>query len=227
MQKLQKTAGTTSADDGDETADAPASSAAAASPLDALANELELLRKGEGELYEFVREFVPTFAFFLAIRLAIVEPRYIPSLSMFPSLEINDQLAVEKVTKYLHPPGRGDIVVFDPPDLFWQLSGKPPDGEALIKRVVAVEGDVVEVREGGTLYVNGAPRDEPFTAEKAAYVLPPLKVPSGCVFVLGDNRNASFDSHYWGFLPVKNVIGRAVFRYWPLDHFGQLAAGEL
>merc|ERR1712086_1187285 len=59
--------------------------------------EFALLRKGEGETYEFIAEFVPTFAFFLAIRLLIVEPRYIPSLSMFPSFEINDQLAVEKV----------------------------------------------------------------------------------------------------------------------------------
>ena len=55
---------------------------------------------------EFLKEFVPTFAFFLAIRIAIVEPRYIPSLSMYPSFEINDQLAVEKVTKWVRPPDR-------------------------------------------------------------------------------------------------------------------------
>tara|TARA_B110001452_G_C15143708_1_gene398190 strand:- start:257 stop:637 length:381 start_codon:yes stop_codon:yes gene_type:complete len=77
---------------------------------------------------------VPTFAFFLAIRLLIVEPRYIPSLSMFPSFEINDQLAVEKVTKWVHPPDRRDVVVFDPPQNFWELSARKPDGEALIKR---------------------------------------------------------------------------------------------
>lgn len=69
---------------------------------------------------------VPTFAFFLAIRLLIVEPRYIPSLSMFPTLDINDQLAVEKISKYQHPPRRGEIVVFDPPELFWKVTSAPP-----------------------------------------------------------------------------------------------------
>lgn len=86
------------------------------------------------ETYEFIAEFVPTFAFFLAIRLLIVEPRYIPSLSMFPSFEVNDQLAVEKVSKWVRPPERRDVVVFDPPPTFWELSARRPDGEALIKR---------------------------------------------------------------------------------------------
>lgn len=69
---------------------------------------------------------MPTFAFFLAVRLLIVEPRYIPSLSMFPTLDINDQLAVEKISKYQHPPRRGEIVVFDPPDLFWKVIPAAP-----------------------------------------------------------------------------------------------------
>lgn len=83
-----------------------------------------------------------------------------------------------------------------------QLSDRKPDGEALIKRVVAVAGDVVEVKDG-SLYINGQRRDEPFINEKARYELTPQRVPEGTVFVLGDNRNYSFDSHYWGFLPVR------------------------
>eukprot|EP00908_Phaeocystis_cordata_P008906 Transcript_19625.p2 GENE.Transcript_19625~~Transcript_19625.p2 ORF type:complete len:267 (-),score=65.27 Transcript_19625:876-1676(-) len=171
------------------------------------------------ETYEFLAEFVPTFAFFLAIRLLIVEPRYIPSLSMYPSFEINDQLAVEKVTKWVRPPDRREVVVFDPPPSFWELSQRRPDGEALIKRVVAVAGDEVEVR-AGQLFINGEAQEEPYTNERAEYTLPPMRVPPGSVFVLGDNRNHSFDSHYWGFLPVKNVIGRATFTYWPPNRLG-------
>jgi signal peptidase I len=189
-----------------------------------LQKEFALLRKGEGETYEFIAEFVPTFAFFLAIRLLIVEPRYIPSLSMFPSFEINDQLAVEKVSKWVQPPARRDVVVFDPPDSFWELSARKADGEALIKRVVGVAGDEIEVRDG-KLIINGEVQNEPYTAELADYTLPPLRVPPGQVFVLGDNRNKSFDSHYWGFLPVKNVIGHAIFTYWPPNRLGAVPNG--
>lgn len=181
----------------------------------------KLLGDSKVEVVEFLKEFVPTFAFFIAIRIAIVEPRYIPSLSMYPTFDINDQLAIEKVSKWSRPPMRGEVVVFDPPPYFWQLTGRKPDGEAVIKRVVAVEGDIVEMREGGQLYLNGVRQEEPFTNEPADYTLGPLKVPEGAVFVLGDNRNHSFDSHFWGFLPTKNVIGHAVFRYWPPNKIGQ------
>jgi len=185
-------------------------------------DEWQRFQNGEGEVALFLKEFVPTFAFFLAIRLLIVEPRYIPSLSMFPTFEINDQLAVEKVTKWYQPFERREVVVFNPPKLFWELSDRAPDGEAVIKRVVAVAGDTVEVQQG-TLYVNGERQDEPYTAEKAAYSLPLLTVPPGNVFVLGDNRNHSFDSHYWGFLPTKNIIGHAIFTYWPPNRLGAIA----
>jgi len=181
--------------------------------------EWERLKNGEGETYEFFKEFVPTFAFFLAIRLTIVEPRYIPSLSMYPTFDVNDQLAVEKVSKWLHPPLRRDVVVFDPPPLFWDLTGREPDGEAVIKRVVGVAGDTVEVK-GGKLILNGRQMDEPYINELAEYDLDQLKVPVGSVFVLGDNRNHSFDSHYWGFLPTKNIIGKATVRYWPPNKIG-------
>jgi len=165
-------------------------------------------------LIDFVREFVPTLLICLAIRFFIVEPRYIPSLSMFPSFEVGDQLAVEKVSKLYAPIQRHDVIVFRPPGLFWELSGKPQDNDALIKRVVAIGGDTVEVK-GGTLFVNGEAQEEPFIAEQPDYVMPRTSVPEGYVFVLGDNRNHSFDSHFWGPVPVKNVIGKAVFKYWP------------
>ena len=184
-----------------------------------LANEWALLRRGEGETFDFAREFIPTFAFFLAIRFLIVEPRYIPSLSMYPTFDVNDQLAVEKVTKWYRQPLRGEVVVFDPPPLFWDLTARKPDGEAVIKRVVAVPGDTVAVR-GGRLILNGNTLNEPYTNELAEYDLDTLTVPAGSVFVLGDNRNHSFDSHYWGFLPMKNIIGHATVVYWPPSHLG-------
>jgi signal peptidase I len=154
----------------------------------------------------------------LLLRFTIVEPRYIPSLSMYPTFEVGDQLAVEKVTKLVKPLYRTEVVVFNPPQTFRDIVegyGDPNRArEALIKRIVAVEGDRVEVKSG-RLYINGVQADEPFTAEAAEYQFGPVVVPPGNVLVLGDNRNHSLDGHIWGFLPKNNVIGRAVFVYWP------------
>ena len=74
----------------------------------------------------------------------------------------------------------------------------------------------MQVRRG-QLIVNGEPRAESFIAEKPFYTMRPQRVPPGSVFVCGDNRNNSFDSHMWGPLPVNNVVARAAFKYWPLN----------
>lgn len=155
----------------------------------------------------------------LLIRFIIIEPRYIPSLSMYPTFDVGDQLAVEKVTKLYKPLYRNEVVVFNPPQMFRDIVsnqyGDPSKAkEALIKRIVAVEGDQVEVKKG-KLFVNNIGQDEPWTAEDAAYTFGPVIVPPGNVLVLGDNRNHSLDGHIWGFLPKENIIGRAVFVYWP------------
>jgi len=165
---------------------------------------------------EDVKTYITSLGIALILRLLIIEPRYIPSLSMYPTFEVGDQLAVEKVTKRVRPFSRREVVVFNPPETFRNLVGDSnrKAKEALIKRIVAVEGDTVVVK-GGKLFVNGDEQDEPFKAEDAEYDFGPVLVPPGEVLVLGDNRNHSLDGHIWGFLPVENVIGRAVFVYWP------------
>ncbi|EJK52462.1 hypothetical protein THAOC_28255 [Thalassiosira oceanica] len=165
---------------------------------------------------EDVRTYTTSLGIALLLRLLIIEPRYIPSLSMYPTFEVGDQLAVEKVTKRIRPLNRNEVVVFNPPTSFKEIVGDTSRKakEALIKRIVATEGDKVEVM-GGKLFVNGKEQDEPFTAEDAQYEFGPVLVPAGEVLVLGDNRNHSLDGHIWGFLPAENVIGRAVFVYWP------------
>ena len=106
---------------------------------------------------------------------------------------------------------KGDVIVFLPPQTYIDMTGNT---EALIKRIVAVAGDTVEVKNQ-QLYVNGELQEEQYINEKPDYILEPMRVPKGMLLVLGDNRNHSFDSHIWGFLPDENVIGRAVFKYWP------------
>jgi signal peptidase I len=156
----------------------------------------------------------------LVLRWAVVEPRWIPSGSMLPTLELKDRVLVEKVRPKLGLPlPLGTIVVFHPPESLLAAGYDPK--AALIKRVVAHSGDQVEVR-GGQLYRNGTKAVEPWLAEPMRYSFGPVTVPNGCLLVLGDNRNASLDSHLWGPLPSQEVIGTALIRYWPWNRIGLL-----
>lgn len=192
-------------------------------------NFLERLRSymGTEDAIEDAKIYSTSLVIALLVRLLIIEPRYIPSLSMFPTFDVGDQLAVEKVTKRIRPFNRNEVVVFNPPQNFRDIVGKNYGNEkkakeALIKRIVAIEGDTVQVKNG-KLFINGTPQDEPFTAEAAEYTFGPVVVPPGDLLVLGDNRNKSLDGHIWGFLPKENVIGRAVFTYWPPWRIGNKA----
>ncbi len=158
----------------------------------------------------------------LLLRWAVIEPRWIPSGSMLPTLQLQDRILVEKLRPRLHRPlGPGAIVVFHPPPIL-RAAGYDPDA-ALIKRVVAVGGDRVEVRQG-QLWRNDEAVEPDWGGEPMDYSLGPFTVPAGHLLVLGDNRNASLDSHLWGPLPEGEVIGTAVWRYWPLSRFGPLRA---
>ncbi|MBD2664860.1 signal peptidase I [Richelia sinica FACHB-800] len=153
----------------------------------------------------------------LLIRTFIAEPRLIPSESMYPTLHTGDRLVVEKVSYRFHPPTTGDIVVFTSPDEL-QRRGYPAN-QAFIKRVIAKSGEQIQIKRG-IVYLNGQPLDEKYIAEPPNQPFSAVTVPEGEFFVMGDNRNDSNDSRYWGFLPQKNIIGRATFRFWPLDRLG-------
>jgi signal peptidase I len=155
----------------------------------------------------------------LVIRAFVAEPRYIPSDSMYPTLDIGDRLVIEKVSYHFRSPQPGDIVVFDPPpQLQRQGYGKK---QAFIKRIIATPGQTVEVRDGH-VYVDRQPLTEPYIADSPDYRMEAVEVSDGTVFVMGDNRNNSNDSHVWGFLPQKNIIGRAWLRFFPFQKFGRV-----
>jgi signal peptidase I len=185
-------------------------------------------------------------AFFL--RSFVLEPRFIPSGSMEPTLQINDRVIVEKVSYALGQPHRGDIIVFYPPQSpYIQDSTK-----AYIKRIIGLPGDRISIHDR-QVFVNDVALDEAYIAEAVDYVYPPeqkklqellaaeelgnkvalanlnvsVTVPEDSFWVMGDNRNYSNDSHVWGFLPKQNIIGHACFRFWPLDdRFGWIANPE-
>lgn len=151
------------------------------------------------------------------IRTFIAEARYIPSGSMEPTLQIDDHLMIEKVSYLFHEPERGDIVVFRPTEALKQENYH----QAFIKRIIGLPGETVEVRDG-KVFINGQELVEDYIKELPKYNYGPEIVPDNQYLVLGDNRNNSYDSHVWGFVPRENLIGKAFVRFWPLNRVGPL-----
>ena len=160
----------------------------------------------------------------LIIRWQVLEPRWIPSGSMLPTLQIQDKILVEKVTPKITSKSnlskfRNNIIVFNVPEQL--IKAGYETNTALIKRVIGVPGDKVEVKEGN-LYLNDVAQDNYIYDKNINYSIGPLIVPEESFWVMGDNRNNSMDSHIWGFLPYEKIIGRAIFRYWPLNKIGPI-----
>ncbi len=160
----------------------------------------------------------------LLLRWQVIEPRWIPSGSMLPTLKIQDKILVEKLSpkikRKLHNHfDRNSIVIFKPPKALVN-SGYDQDS-ALIKRVVGISGDTIEIHDG-KLIRNNEVMIEPWIKESIKYELASIQVPDNTLWVLGDNRNNSLDSHFWGELPEENVIGTAFLRYWPLKRIGPI-----
>ena len=160
----------------------------------------------------------------LIIRWQVIEPRWIPSGSMLPTLQIQDKILVEKLSTKINLKDnlfnlKDNIVVFKPPETLIK-AGYDSD-IALIKRVIGIPGDKIEVKDGN-LYINDQIQNKFITDKNINYSIGPVIVPENSLWVMGDNRNNSLDSHIWGPLPYKKIIGRAFLRYWPLNHFGPI-----
>ncbi|MGD0152404.1 MAG: signal peptidase I [Thermacetogeniaceae bacterium] len=164
---------------------------------------------------DWVLPLLIAVALALVIRSYVAEARVIPSGSMEPTIQIGDRVIVQKLFFNPNQLRRGDVIVF------WAPPGVS-HGVPLIKRVIGLPGDRVEVR-GGTVYVNGQPLNEPYIKAKPKIDFePPVLVPPGNLFMMGDNRNNSFDSRNWGYASFSGAIGKADLIYWPLAHFGKI-----
>jgi signal peptidase I len=173
-------------------------------------------QNSEHPLVEGIKVLGLSLVLAFGIRTFVAEARYIPSGSMEPTLQINDRLVIDKLSyDYFGEPDRGDIVVFRPTDELMQENFH----DAFIKRVIGLPGDTVEVRDG-LVYVNDIALEEDYIAAPPNYQWGPIEVTDDSYLVLGDNRNESYDSHYWGFVPRNRIIGRAVFRFWPPARLG-------
>jgi signal peptidase I len=171
-----------------------------------------------GAIREIATTVATALVLALGLRTFIVEARWIPSPSMVPTLAIEDRLIVEKVGYKFGKPQRGDIVVFNPTARLEREKYK----DAFIKRVIGIPGDRVEVKNG-KVFIDGKALKEGYIAEVPLYTWGPQTIPPGEYLVLGDNRNNSYDGHFWGFVPQDKIVGKAVLRFWPLNRLGGLS----
>lgn len=156
-----------------------------------------------------------------ALRAFVFQAYEIPSGSMEETIMTGDMVFSEKISYYMEEPKEGDIVTFADPEI---------PSRTLIKRVIATPGQTVNLIDG-SVYVDGEKLIEPYTDGKPSYPLTtaygttityPYTVPDGELWVMGDNRTNSQDSRYFGSIPISTVSGKAIFKYWPLDHIGML-----
>jgi signal peptidase I len=160
-------------------------------------------------LREVLETIILTLLIFFVIQLVVRQFRVVGS-SMEPNLHDGQHLIIDKLSYRLHSPERGDIVVFHFPH---------DPSRDYIKRVIGLPGETVEIREG-RVYVNGKLLEEPYPVNPGSYSSQAVEVPEGSLFVLGDNRNNSSDSHSWGTLPESQIVGKAQVSYWPPQMWG-------
>jgi signal peptidase I len=160
-----------------------------------------------GLLRDVVGTILPAVLIALLIHVFLAQATRVYGQSMQPNLHTNERLVVEKLSYRFHGPRRGDVVVLHDP------SG---GSELLIKRVIGLPGERVTIADG-RVFIDGVELEEPYLDQETegsgrSWLVPPLQV-----FVMGDNRQASRDSRSFGTIKRDQIIGRALFRYWPLD----------
>jgi signal peptidase I len=171
--------------------------------------DVDQRRGAKSILYEIVETVLLTLLIFIAVR-TLVQNFRIEGVSMEPNLHDGQYLIINKFVYYLHPPERGDVVVFHYP--------RNPRRN-FIKRVIGLPGEKVEIR-GKHLFINGEELEEPYLLHTGNYTWGPQRLSKDEYFVLGDNRSSSSDSHNWGPLSRDAILGKGWISYWPPKHLG-------
>jgi signal peptidase I len=192
---------------------------------------------GGSFLYELPGLLLAALIVAVVIKTFVIQPFYIPSGSMIPTLEVDDRVMVSKVNGLFGEIERGEILVFQNPyrveeeesvpeavvrSVLEALGIRTSPYDDLVKRVIALGGEEIEIRRS-QVFIDGVAIDEPYL--QPGSVMPdfgPQQIPEGHLFMMGDNRNSSSDGRVFGPIPVEDVIGEAVVRIWPMDRLGGL-----
>jgi signal peptidase I len=166
------------------------------------------------EIKEWILLIASAVVIAVVLRIFVIEPRYVPTPSMVPTIMVDDKLYVEKLSVRFGELRRGMIVIFKDPE----TTGSQ---DYLVKRLIGLGGDSIKISEG-QLWVNDQAVDEPYLNEPMKSDFPEVTVPEGQVFLMGDNRNHSQDSRSWGTVDEDCISGQALFIYYPVSHWGSL-----
>lgn len=173
--------------------------------------EHDKVEKKESFIKDFLLPLVVAVGIVLLLRFFIFGMYYIPSGSMIPTLQLNNQVMVTKYSYWRAEPERGDIIVFKYP----VHDPSTEKEEDFVKRLIGLPGETLEIHDN-QVFINGKPIDEPYVADDTDMPdFGPYEIPEGHYFMMGDNRNHSNDSRYWGTVPRKDLIGKARIIYWP------------
>jgi signal peptidase I len=184
-------------------------------PIPENAEEQPVASNFHRELRVWARDLLLAICFAVVIIVFLYQPVTVEGTSMAPLISNQERIFINKLVYKFEAISRGDVVVF------WYPNDRT---KSFIKRVVGLPGETVEIRQG-RVYVDGTPLEEP-------YILPayldsnnfgPFVVPARQYFVMGDHRDSSNDSRMFGPVPAEYIYGKAVFAYWPMDHFGTLS----
>ncbi len=167
------------------------------------------------EVWEWIKSLVIAFVLAMFIRTFFFQAFKIPSSSMYPTLQVGDHLIANKLVYRFREPRRGEVIIFRFPDATHR---------DFVKRLVGLPGERVYIANG-KVYINGVEVTDPRIRSRYYFNdegMPEKTVPPDSYFVLGDNSANSFDSRYWGFVPRKDVLGEALFIYWPPNRWGMV-----
>ena len=167
-------------------------------------------------ILEWTKTLLITLVIFFAFKTYIAEAYYIPSGSMIPILNISDRIVVNKFIYNFTDINRGDVIVFNPP-----IESKSP----CVKRVIGLPNETISV-DNGIVYIDNKPLKESYISAPPINNFAPYQIPDNNYFLMGDNRNNSNDSRFWGTVSIDDIIGKAEFVYYPIRDIKMLSFKE-
>ena len=167
-------------------------------------------------ILEWTKTILITLVIFFSFRAYVAEAYYIPSGSMMPTLNISDRIITNKFIYNFTDIKRGDVVVFNPP-----IESKSP----FVKRVIGLPNETISVNNG-VVYIDNEPLEESYISAPPINNFSPYKIPDNNYFLMGDNRNSSNDSRFWGTVSIDDIIGKAEFIYYPISDMKMLSFKE-